>query len=192
MEEEEEDDEVDWESFDSNYYQSSSLSSSSHNLSPLRITPHRHNDLSIFPPINHEGLAIPPPPRARVSLFSSDSDSQPSSPSQKPPDSNIHLPKWVDFAFHLWNSKLLSFLARIRSLGFFSSLRLVVSVVPFVVVLWFWLRRRRRRCDGQESVEQLKLIVKEKDEKIIQLLEQIAQMNKLLLARYRIPVIKSS
>lgn len=71
------------------------------------------------------------------------------------------------------------------------------SIVPFLAVWWFWaLWRRRRRCGGggqeSESVDQLKLLIKEKDEKIIQLLEQIAQMNKLLLARYRIPLLESS
>ena len=164
-----------WQTPNSQSLSSPSYSFSSHTLSPIQTTTPRQchhlrrNDLSIFPPIDHEGLPIPPPPRAPISLSSSDSDSksQPLSPSPEPPPSCFV--KWVDFAIHLWNSKLQSFLTHVRSVGLVSSTRLVGSLVPFLVVLWFWVRwRRRRRCSrgGQqrESVEQLKLLIKEKDE----------------------------
>ncbi|KAJ8452306.1 hypothetical protein Cgig2_006111 [Carnegiea gigantea] len=172
-EEEEEEEEEEWQSPHLQSLSSPSFSSSSHTLSPIRTATHlRRNDLSIFPPINHEGLLIPPPPpppRAPLCLSSSDSDSysQPPSPSPKPPPS--HFAKWVDFALHLWNSKLQSFLTHVRSLRLVSSIRLVGSIVPFLAVLWLWaLWRRRRRCGGggqeSESVDQLKLLIKEKDE----------------------------
>lgn len=189
----------DWESLHSNHYYSSPSSSSSPNLSPPQITPH-HHDLAIFPPVNHEGLPIPPPPPpppppyAPLSLSNSDPDSGSSSP--PPLRNHSHFVKWFDFALHLWNSKLLSAITHLRSRGFFSSLRPMTATASFLVFLWFWVYRlrrwrRKRWCGGEESVEQLKRVIKEKDEKIIQLLEQIAQMNRVLLARYKIPVLRS-
>ncbi|KAK4844965.1 hypothetical protein QYF36_026564 [Acer negundo] len=52
-----------------------------------------------------------------------------------------------------------------------------------VFVIWWWLRHRRTQ---RESVDYLKLTIKQKDEKITQLLHQIAQMNQVLVARHKV------
>ncbi|XP_021761582.1 formin-like protein 2 isoform X2 [Chenopodium quinoa] len=194
----------DWESLPSTHnhnHRNNHNRSSSHHPLPLRTTHHHHQHLSVFPPINHEDLPIPPPPPPpphaplTLSNFTSDSDSpSPSSPPPPKPRNSLLINKWVDFVLHLWNSKLRSCLAIVCSRGFFSLVFPAASTVWVLVFLWFWVRRRRqrlRRDGGKESVEHLKVLIKEKDE-IIQLLEQIALMNKVLLARYKIPVIKSS
>ncbi|KNA18730.1 hypothetical protein SOVF_068080 isoform B [Spinacia oleracea] len=202
----------DWESLPSTHnrhnHHPPSSSASSHKRPPLQTTlsHHHHNHdhhrhLAIFPPINHEGLPIPPlpPPHAPLSLSNcnSDTDSPSSSPSPPPPKpQNSQLIKWFDFALHLWNFKLRSSLNQLRSRGLFSSILPVATTASVLAVLWFWVRRRRRqplrRHGGTESIEHLKLVIKEKDEKIIQLLEQIALMNKVLLTRYKIPVSRAS
>ncbi|XP_057519022.1 uncharacterized protein LOC130799802 isoform X1 [Amaranthus tricolor] len=179
----------DWESLPS--------STHSHNQSTLQ-THHYNNhnndhNLSIFPPINHEGLPVPSLP-----LHAPPSFSIPNSKSNSLTSSSSSLPKpcdvspfstWFNFALHFWNSKL----TRLRSRGAFSFIFPVATTVSFLGFLWFWIRWRRRVCSstGKESIDRLKVLIKEKDEKIIQLLEQVAQMNKLLLARYRIPVLRS-
>ncbi|XP_021733895.1 formin-like protein 2 isoform X2 [Chenopodium quinoa] len=193
----------DWDSLPSTH---NHHHSSSHHPLPLRTTHHRHHHLSVFPPINHEGLPVPPPPPPpppphaplTLSTFTSDSDSpSPSSPPPPPkPRNSLLINKWVDFVIHMWNSKLRSCLGIVCSHGFFSLVFPAASTVWVLGFLWFWVRRRRwrkrlRRDGGKESVKHLKVLIKEKDE-IIQLLEQIALMNKVLLARYKIPVIRSS
>lgn len=83
-------------------------------------------------------------------------------------------------------------ITHVRSPGFLSSLRPLVAVGSILAGLWFWVWRRRKKSGGGERVERLKLLIKEKDEKILQLLEQIAKMNKALLTQHRIPVLKSN
>ncbi|KMT10761.1 hypothetical protein BVRB_5g114190 isoform A [Beta vulgaris subsp. vulgaris] len=192
----------DWESLPSTHSHNHHYYSS-HNLSlPSITTSHNHDHhLSIFPPINHEGLPPPPPPpslpllpppHAPLSFSNSDSDSL----SPSPPKRRVynHFINWFHFAIRLYNSKLLSFITLLRSRRIFSFILPLASTASFFGLFWIWVRRRRRlrSNDGKESVERLKVLIKEKDEKIIQLLEQIAVMNKALLARYRIPVLRAS
>ncbi|KAH9618861.1 hypothetical protein KSS87_006251 [Heliosperma pusillum] len=172
-----------------------------------QITHHHFRDFSIFPPINHEDLPVnhaPPlphsPPHAPPSFGSNDLKSSSSPPLPPKCRKNLtQLIKWFDFALHFWNSKLVSFLTRFHVHGVFSSFCSVVATASFLGFVWCWLspRWRMKRMvvsggGGGDSVEQLKALVKAKDEKIIQLLEQIAEMNKVLLARCRFPVSKGS
>ncbi|KAK4403056.1 hypothetical protein Sango_1046300 [Sesamum angolense] len=64
----------------------------------------------------------------------------------------------------------------------------LVSILQRQVLIW-WRRRMQR---GSSSKESLMLVIREKDKKIDQLLLQMAQMNEILLARRRVPVIQVS
>ncbi|KAK9748076.1 hypothetical protein RND81_02G033900 [Saponaria officinalis] len=134
---------------------------------------HHNNDISIFPPINHEDLPIPPPPPPPLpprAPLTTDSDDH-SSPKKR--KNYAHLINWVNFSLHFWNSKLLSFLTHLPSIGFFSSFRFVAATASFLGFVWFWVRRRRRNRvsgggsgggGGEVSVEHLKALIKTKDE----------------------------
>lgn len=147
----------------------------------------RRNDLSVFPPANHENLQISAQQNQRE---------QKSSPKKTvviPKElneislvSNQALTGWVDAAYRIWRAKINTiptFLDAAR--GAFCSYYPVAGIAS-VVVVWWWFGARRRSQQG-ESVDHLKMIIKEKDEKIIQLLHQIAQMNELLVASRRSP-----
>ncbi|MED6180297.1 hypothetical protein PIB30_008792 [Stylosanthes scabra] len=66
------------------------------------------------------------------------------------------------------------------------------AVLVAVVCVGFRRRRRRRRVGPEQSVEELVDIVREKDEKIGQLLIQIAQLNEALSSRRKVPVLRIS
>lgn len=54
-----------------------------------------------------------------------------------------------------------------------------------MTLLWLYKRARNRRL--RQSTEELKMMIKEKDEKISQLLQQVAQLNRsLLLAQQKV------
>ncbi|KAF8089541.1 hypothetical protein N665_0502s0008 [Sinapis alba] len=64
--------------------------------------------------------------------------------------------------------------------SFSETLRSFYPVI--VIVTWWWLRNRaRRRFHGGETEAYLRDTIKERDERITQLLHQIAQMNELLI-----------
>ncbi|KAJ8766554.1 hypothetical protein K2173_023801 [Erythroxylum novogranatense] len=56
-----------------------------------------------------------------------------------------------------------------------------------MVVVWWLLLRIRRRWRRRDRVVQLLRIIEEKDEKIIQLLNKIVQINVLLSRRKALP-----
>ncbi|CAN8298637.1 unnamed protein product [Cochlearia groenlandica] len=61
------------------------------------------------------------------------------------------------------------------------------SLYPaFAIGIWWWMRvrARRRRVNG-ETTNHLRDTIKEKDERIVKLLHQIAQMNELLIKRHK-------
>ncbi|KAL9239505.1 hypothetical protein vseg_013819 [Gypsophila vaccaria] len=174
-----------------------------HNQKPSHFNFTNHNNISIFPPINHEDLPIPPPPQPPPSPpppppqppLTINSDDHPSPP-KKNKKNYAHLISWVSFALHYWLSKFVPFFRRcISCVGLVSFSRYVAVTAAVLGAGWCWFRCRRRYRvnDGrEESVEHLKAIIKSKDEKILQLLEQIAHMNKVLLAHYKIPALKTS
>lgn len=135
-------------------------------------------DFSIFPPTNHENLHIP-----------SDQDQehhqqQPKDPSSKPPSQPLFLQPsdlstqqltwcsregfigWLGFGFEVLRAKICSMISLFGQNGatrgaFWSAAGMAVFVI------WWWFCRRvrqRRRLSGRESVENLKVIIREKDE----------------------------
>ncbi|MED6182339.1 hypothetical protein PIB30_027581 [Stylosanthes scabra] len=155
-------------------------------------------DCSVFPPINHENLPQSPP--------SSPSSSSSSSSTFSPPDSDTwrldsscpidsQLGKRTDFLRLLFvgvdilRSKLLaltsSFRAAASTRGAFWSIWMPAATV--LMSLWIIMRRksRRRRRSFRDSENRFLDIIHEKDERIAQLLDQIAEMNKLLIDRYK-------
>lgn len=101
--------------------------------------------------------------------------------------------RWVGIGFELLRSRVTSIASTLRNLAgvrgvnwsFCSAARVAVTVLlwwSYAVVRW---RKKRDLRVKRESRDQLLRIVKEKDEKINQLLHQIAQMNQLLLALHR-------
>lgn len=156
------------------------------------------HDCCVFPPINHEGLHNPsqynhqnqvtPEPS---SSFSPSDDTADCPSSFLPPCSRFRLHHnfswWFGIGFEVLRSKVIGIVSSVQnsaaSRGLvwpFASLSGVMTVV-FLSLLYFRLRRQQRRLEG--SLDHLMLLIKEKDEKIIHLLHQIAQMNKVLLAR---------
>ncbi|KAL1327770.1 hypothetical protein HN51_037771 [Arachis hypogaea] len=68
----------------------------------------------------------------------------------------------------------------------------VAAAVLVAVVSVGFRRRRWRRVDRRQSVEELADLLREKDEKIGQLLIQIAQLNEALSSRRKVPVLRIS
>ncbi|KAL7161286.1 hypothetical protein ACSBR2_041852 [Camellia fascicularis] len=166
-----------------------------------------HDHSVVFPPINHEGLHITSSP--------SDDLHQDLKPSNSPPDDNELLPlsppqtagvggeavaRWVGFGFELLRSKVSGIASSVRNfVGFggtnwsyslganrsFSSATGVAAALLVWCLLAVVRRRRRRVLVRKESRDHLILLIKEKDEKINHLLQQIAQMNQVLLSLHR-------
>ncbi|KAL1215072.1 hypothetical protein V5N11_007650 [Cardamine amara subsp. amara] len=165
------------------------------------------DDLAIFPPINHENLYInrfkspsesssPSSSSSRLSDSSSSSSSLSPSDSdeqfefyRKPSDTVAKSSRWksileIDIVQGWWKLLLARVLSKFHNLvsrnslcSFSKTLRSFYSVI--VIVIWWWKRNRNRRRKGE--LAHLRDTIKEKDERIAQLLHQIAQMNELLI-----------
>ncbi|XP_019167067.1 PREDICTED: uncharacterized protein LOC109162826 isoform X2 [Ipomoea nil] len=107
-----------------------------------------------------------------------------------PPKTVAGSARWWNFGIEVLHSKINGILKHLRSFASVSGAisssytpvgraTLAAAVLMFI---YFWRRRRRRLEINKESREQLIRTVKEKDKRINQLLEQIAEMNKLLVA----------
>ncbi|GKV34871.1 hypothetical protein SLEP1_g43210 [Rubroshorea leprosula] len=150
----------------------------------------RRNDLSVFPPANHENLPISAQQNQKEQIPSSKSTHP--SPCESdvsevcPVPSDRGFTRWVAVALRALRATVISIpsllgLAR----GAFWSFHRVAGMATVVLIWWLRMRARRQRWQHRESIDHLKTIIREKDEKIIQLLHQIAQMNELLVARHR-------
>lgn len=156
----------------------------------------KNDDVSVFPPVNHENLQIPSHPTRDQRKQQDPSTKSSSSLSLPPSDFSADSSKevklvigWLDFGLEILRAKIMSayswFCNDGESRRVFDSFGPVAGVA--VLVLWWWLCRRiKRGRRARESVEHLKLIIKEKDEKISKLLHQIAQMNEVLVARHKV------
>ncbi|KFK25154.1 hypothetical protein AALP_AA8G072900 [Arabis alpina] len=85
-----------------------------------------------------------------------------------------------------WELLLLRVYAKLKRLvtWFSTTLRSVYPVLA--IAIWWWLRVRARRKHVQgETIGRLRDTIKEKDERIVKLLHQIAQMNELLVKHHK-------
>ncbi|CAL1381522.1 unnamed protein product [Linum trigynum] len=112
-------------------------------------------------------------PQSPLSYCSSEVDLPPS----PLPDSAA--PRWWGVALQIIRTKFCS----CKVVWTIGNVGLTVAAAS---VMWWWLRERRRRSlQRSNSVGRLLQITREKDEKIVELLNQIAQLNKLLLGRHK-------
>lgn len=156
--------------------------------------------MAIFPPINHEGLYISSF-HTHHENYSEFDRSLPTGDFE-PANSPLPLPRPTVAAwFNFLRCKLTSITSAIRNYsassrgGFLSSFRSPLATVAatMLLVLWYWrFQRQRRLLVRRESRDQLIRIIREKDEKINQLLRQIAQMNEILLAVHNLKAASST
>ncbi|XP_031255927.1 uncharacterized protein LOC116113907 [Pistacia vera] len=153
--------------------------------------PKNDTESCIFPPVNHENLQI---------LSHNNNQQQHPSSKSSPPRPSLSLSPcdlssekvvngWLDYGLEVLRTKICSFISLIgnkdgASKGAFWTFGRVAGIAVVVMWWWWWLCRRRRK--QRERVEHLQLIIKEKDEKILQLLRQIAQMNEVLVGRHKV------
>ncbi|XP_057952467.1 uncharacterized protein LOC131146726 [Malania oleifera] len=104
---------------------------------------------------------------------------------------NAEVSGWLNFGLELLRSKILGVASSLRYFAAFrGAIWLFASTAGTVTAAFLWFlylmaRRRHRRVAREECVDHLIALIKEKDEKIIQLLHQIAQMNQVLVACHR-------
>ncbi|KAL6995161.1 hypothetical protein U1Q18_005296 [Sarracenia purpurea var. burkii] len=165
------------------------------------------NRFVVFPPINHEGLHIsstlsPVLPNHDDEREESrnlpylPSEDHRLGPTPRPPGALCEVGRLVRFGFELLRCKVAGIASSIRDFAAFGgmtncSFSSATGVAVAVALLVWWLyvavqRRRRRYLKvRKESRDHLILIIKEKDEKIKQLLHQIAEMNQILLGLHK-------
>lgn len=137
-----------------------------------------------------------PPPNpfsSSSSLSSSPSDSTASDPQPAPPPSSNsqvkragEVTRWIGVGLEVIRCKVFALVSSFRNYdatkGAFWPFSPVAAAAAVFWMLFVQARQRRRRM---ESKGRLLQAIKEKDEKITQLLHQIAQMNEVLVARHR-------
>ncbi|CAL0307195.1 unnamed protein product [Lupinus luteus] len=162
------------------------------------------NEFSVFPPNNHENLQIfsnhnsihestSSPSSSSSSSSFSPSDSDSVSPFNSQLRKGAHFVAWMSFGIHILRSKLYAIVSSFRNSA--SERRVVSSIgVPAGVVVmlcwivmrfWWWVRKWRKKRSFKQNQIRLINTIKEKDEIIAKLLNQIAQMNELLIARHK-------
>ncbi|KAL9149249.1 hypothetical protein ABFS82_12G097300 [Erythranthe guttata] len=150
---------------------------------------------SIFPPRNHEDLPISNENRHSQEQEPSIGLLLPSSES----DDDGVLRRWIRLRLGDAQIGIFRFAGTVGkyvpSKGAFRSFAWTSGGVAAAVLLVWFLHRRillwwRRRVQLKSGNESLVTLVREKDERINQLLLQIATMNEILLARRRVPVIR--
>uniref|UniRef100_A0A1J3EB01 Uncharacterized protein n=1 Tax=Noccaea caerulescens TaxID=107243 RepID=A0A1J3EB01_NOCCA len=182
----------------------SSASSSSFSLSPSDSdgqSPLTSSEFDRKPPPENEEKSPPSP--------STDSDGQPpltecqfdrKSPPQSPTgqsgksppcisngkSSSKSLYREIDIFHDGWELVLVRVYSKLKSLvtWFSTTLRSFYPVLAIAIWWWMRVRARRKRVKG-ETTDRLRDVIKEKDERIVQLLHQIAQMNELLIKHHK-------
>ncbi|KAL2516038.1 uncharacterized protein Fot_30009 [Forsythia ovata] len=122
---------------------------------------------------HHPNSAIPPPPSTPWSMARSAAD----------------IALWFDSWVEILRSKVNNTMSLIWSnlaLTRRVSLTFLSATVAAMLLAFLYFRRRRRFRAQEDKTNQLIRIIKEKDEKISQLLDQIAGMNEALLAFHRV------
>ncbi|KAL1551088.1 hypothetical protein AAHA92_18974 [Salvia divinorum] len=155
---------------------------------------------SVFPPGNHEDLPVTNQGDERQQL-QRQGQGQGQGPIHTPPPpagGGDGVRRWMRLHMGALQTGIFQILGRLRNcatcrvgLWFFACM---AGGVAAALLLLFWRRRVlmwwRRRLQLDSSKKSLMAVIDEKDKKINQLLFQIAQMNEILLARRRVPVIR--
>ncbi|KAL5759446.1 hypothetical protein ACOSQ2_018284 [Xanthoceras sorbifolium] len=155
------------------------------------------DSLSLFPPSHHQDLQVsshdeqPNSPSSPPSLSSSSSSSDVSSS-----DLRARVGRQLSLRFKILGSGIVRVAAKVRycavCVGGFWSFAAMTGLVATVLLslLYARLRRWRARVLQEENNNRLIFLIKEKDQKINQLLLQVSQMNQLLSGRRKVPVIR--
>ncbi|KAF5734132.1 hypothetical protein HS088_TW16G00574 [Tripterygium wilfordii] len=160
------------------------------------------SDFSIFPPIDHENLHNSShrtqPPEPHDPTYSSHSSSPAklagAAALQCPLISHTHIfIRWWGVALEVFRSKISSIGSRFRCNGVTNrtiwTFASAAGAAGVVLIWWLCVRvRQLRRRNG--SIDNLLHIIGDRDEKIIQLLCQIARMNELLLTQHSLMASK--
>lgn len=150
-----------------------------------------YKDRSVFPPGDHEGLRI-----------SSQDTPQPDSlsPSLSPRSQLLHVQGFggrLRSRFGVLSSGIVKIASSVRCYavgagGFraFGSAAggAAAALLLLLSLLYLWVRRWHRL--REEEKNRLVLLLKEKDQKISQLLLQIAKMSEMFSAHRRVPVVR--
>ncbi|XP_043703955.1 uncharacterized protein LOC122654049 [Telopea speciosissima] len=167
------------------------------------------DDYSIFPPSNHEGLHIPfqddlllgrQDPESEVEASTSPSDSDVEDATPRLSDSSLRVAgdvvKQLRFGLKFLSSNFFRIASSVRSRvisgGSIWSVSSSIGVAAALLsssLLYIGVRRWRRRIH-LEKLDRLILLIQEQNEKISRLSQQIAQMNEVLSARHRVPVLR--
>ncbi|KAL1196786.1 hypothetical protein V5N11_024604 [Cardamine amara subsp. amara] len=85
-----------------------------------------------------------------------------------------------------WELLLVRVYSKLKNLltWFSTTLRSFYPVLAIAIWWWMRVRARRKRVNG-ETMDHLRIAIKERDERILQLLHQIAQINELLLNHHK-------
>ncbi|KAJ8774617.1 hypothetical protein K2173_017063 [Erythroxylum novogranatense] len=145
----------------------------------------KNHEMSIFPPDNHEGLQIPPTPYP--------DDKVPESSDTTPGVVGNETRKPSNLRFDNLRSRIVNVANVVRCLvvfrGGFWSMTAVMAATAAAVLYWR-VRRWGRQWVREEIDNRLLLRVKEKDQKMNQLLLRIAQMNEMLSERRKVAIIR--
>ncbi|KAI3433018.1 uncharacterized protein J3R85_007200 [Psidium guajava] len=163
---------------------------------------------SVFPPLHPEGLDRLPPPHTPTSPPPSSSPSSPSasSSSPSPPNGTENEPPSPPLPSRppagILGSGIYGIASRVRhglllvgGCWSFGSAAAAAGVVAAILLSLAYVRRwrrwwRRDRVPVDAGENRLLLLIRDKDQKISQLLLQIAQMNELIVARRRVQVLR--
>ncbi|KAF8118719.1 hypothetical protein N665_0002s0033 [Sinapis alba] len=123
--------------------------------------------------------------------FDSDGQSSPLTGSKRggespPPPRKVLYREADDVLQHWWELLLVRVYSKFKNLMTWFSTTLRPFYPVLAIAIWWWMRvrARRRRVNG-ETKGPLRDAIKEKDERIVQLLHQIAQMNELLIKHHK-------
>ncbi|KAL8518634.1 hypothetical protein ACS0TY_009837 [Phlomoides rotata] len=178
----------DWQHIDSPFSPISAKLTDEKDDSPV-IKDDFYSESPVFPPGNHEDLPISNPEGDRQNL-------QEPEQNHTPGDDGVR--RWKILRMGVVQTGIFRIVGRCRNyvncgVGFWSFAWIAGGAAATVLVLFLrrrvlvWWQRRMQLGKGKESLMNL---IREKDEKINQLLLQIAKMNEMLLARRRVPVIQ--
>uniref|UniRef100_A0A2P2JYM9 Transmembrane protein n=1 Tax=Rhizophora mucronata TaxID=61149 RepID=A0A2P2JYM9_RHIMU len=147
--------------------------------------------LSVFPPDSHEGLQIPCPPPPPPD---SQSPGQPNVEDEEKESSlsdSRSFGKLLRPRFEILRSGVAWIASRICYYAICGhGLWPLASMAAVTAAVFYWRVRRRRYWVREERDSHLELLIRKKDQRINQLLLQIAQMKEMLLARRKVTVVR--